>query len=191
MASDWLAGQLIRWRPDAIVDRVELIDTEALRRAGIQAVLLDIDNTIARWQCEAVAEPVRAWLQALEQAGISVCLVSNSLWSQRPVRMAAQLGVDYVPHAGKPRRRGLRQALQQLNVSPENAVIIGDQLFTDIWGGKRMRMRAILVRRVHRREFIGTYLHRLLESAVLWMLRRRNMLPGTEGMARPSNEPDR
>ncbi len=191
MAIHWLDRQLTRWRPDAIVDRVEQIDVEALRERGVRGVLLDIDNTIARWQCEKVAEPVQAWLQALKQADIPVCLVSNSLWSQRPVRMAAQLGVGYIPHAGKPRRRGLRQALQQIRVPPDQAVIVGDQLFTDIWGGRRMQMRTILVRRVHRREFIGTYLHRFLERVVLWLLRQRNLLPGTGGLTRPSNEPDR
>jgi predicted HAD superfamily phosphohydrolase YqeG len=47
--------------------------------------------------------------------------------------------------------------------------MVGDQLFTDIWGGNRLGIYTIWVRPMHPREFIGTKLSRQVEK---WLLKR-------------------
>jgi HAD superfamily phosphatase (TIGR01668 family) len=72
----------------------------------------------------------------------------------------------------KPSRQGFQKALELLQTTPDRAVMIGDQLFTDIWGANRMGMRSIWVERIHPREFVGTRLSRLVERILLRWLRR-------------------
>lgn len=166
----------LRWCPDEVVASVSEIQPESLKQRGIQAVLLDLDNTLVPWQKVDVPETVRQWIEAMKSAGLRLCLVSNTRRRRRLEMLAKELGVAYVPKAFKPRRYGLRQALEQLQATPQQAVMIGDQVFTDVWGGNRMGMRTILVLPMARREFIGTKVSRLLERILLWGYRRAGIL---------------
>lgn len=181
----------LRWCPDEVVSSVTEIDPEALKEQGIQAVLLDLDNTLVPWQRLDIPDAVRGWIEAMKKAGLRLCLVSNTRRRHRLEILAKELGIAYVPKAFKPRRYGLRQALEQLKATPQQAVMIGDQVFTDVWGGNRMGMRTVLVTPMARREFFGTKVSRLLERTLLWMYRRAGVLKqsaGTVGTIRASKE---
>ncbi len=171
----------LRWCPDEMVSSVTEIEPERLRHQGIRAVLLDLDNTLVPWQRMEVPGEVRQWIERMKQAGLRLCLVSNTRRRRRLEVLAKRLGISYVPRAFKPRRFGLRQALQLLQVPPEQAVMIGDQIFTDVWGGNRMGLRTILVSPLARREFIGTKVSRLLERILLWVYRRTGALAPPAG----------
>lgn len=171
------------WCPDEIVSSVTDIDPEALKKQGIQAVLLDLDNTLVPWQRLDMPDAVRRWVEAMKGAALRLCLVSNTRRRHRLEVLAKELGIAYVPKAFKPRRYGLRQALEQLKATPQQAVMIGDQIFTDVWGGNRMGMRTILVTPMARREFLGTKVSRLLERTLLWMYRRTGVLERGAGTA--------
>lgn len=175
----------LRWCPDEVVAGVTEIQPESLKQQGIQAVLLDLDNTLVPWQKVDVPEAVRQWIEAMKSAGLRLCLVSNTRRRHRLEILAKELGVAYVPKAFKPRRYGLRQALEQLQAIPQQAVMIGDQIFTDVWGGNRMGMRTILVLPMARREFIGTKVSRLLERILLWAYRRAGILRERREPAKP------
>ncbi len=166
----------MRWCPDEVVSSVTEIDPNRLKQQGVQAVLLDLDNTLVPWQRVEVPEEVRCWIESMKAAGLRLCLVSNTRRKRRLEVLAKRLDIDYVPRAFKPRRYGLRQALERLRATPEQAVMIGDQIFTDVWGGNRMAMRTILVAPLARHEFIGTRVSRLLERILLWVYRRAGLL---------------
>jgi HAD superfamily phosphatase (TIGR01668 family) len=156
--------------PDATCTDVTAISAQGLRRRGIRALVVDLDNTLSPWNDPSCAPRVAAWLRGLQAAGIAVCIVSNN----GPERVRAFLrhgGCDlpWVAHAGKPGRRAYRHALQLLEADPAHTAAVGDQLFTDVLGGKRAGLLTILVTPLARREFPLTRLLRLVEG---WWLRR-------------------
>ena len=111
------------------------IDLARLRARGVKLLLADLDNTLVPY---GVAEPnhqVRAWKAALEAAGITLFILSNSRRPGRAQRFAQALGVPYEGHAGKPKRGGFQRAMARMGVTPEETAIVGDQIFTDTWGG--------------------------------------------------------
>ena len=59
-----------------------------------------------------------------------------------------------------------------LGCTKENALFVGDQLFTDIWGAKRAGMHTILVKPIHPKEEIQIVLKRYLEKIVLACYRK-------------------
>ena len=67
-------------------------------------------------------------------------------------------------------------ALRALGVAGPNAAVVGDQLFTDVLGGKLAGMRAVLVKPLSGSEFPTTKIVRLLERPMLALLRRRGLL---------------
>ncbi len=152
------------------------IDAAELRSLGIEAVLLDLDNTLVGWQRHDIPAEVFAWIEALKAAGIRLCLVSNTRHGRRLVSLSQELGVPYVRRAWKPRRRGFLNALAELQAEPSKTAMVGDQMFTDVFGGNRMGLYTIMVRPMHRREFLGTKISRAAEWVLLGVFRRQKRI---------------
>ena len=124
------------------------LDLDALKERGIRVLFADLDNTLARYREKDPSEPLRLWKQGLEAAGIRVFIISNGRRPNRSGRFAQGLEVDYISHAGKPRAAAFHRALEQTGCPPEQALMVGDQIFTDIWGAHNGGVTAVLVRPV-------------------------------------------
>ncbi|MCR5777211.1 MAG: HAD hydrolase-like protein, partial [Lachnospiraceae bacterium] len=77
------------------------------------------------------------------------------------------VGADYIYKADKPLRRGYVEAMKRLGTDRDNTLFVGDQLFTDVWGAKRVGIRSILVKPINPKEEIQIVLKRYLEKIVL------------------------
>jgi HAD superfamily phosphatase (TIGR01668 family) len=154
--------------PHRMVDSVTSVLPQELRSRGIQGVILDLDNTLVLWLKEVMADEVVVWLRSLQEAGLKLCIMSNSIFGGRSVRIAAQLGCYNVRRARKPSRSGFRRAMAMMGTTPATTAMVGDQMFTDIWGGNRVGMYTIMVKQMERREFIYTrYISRPPERLLL------------------------
>ncbi len=160
---------LRRWCPDEHVQSVTELTPERLQAQGIRALLLDLDNTITPWRSREIPPEVRNWVHQMHSAGIKLCFVSNTRNIARLKWLSDILNIPYARGPMKPRRSMLRRAIEMLGVSPDETAIVGDQLFTDVWGGNRLGIRTIWVRPMHPREFVGTKISRAVER---WLLRR-------------------
>ena len=56
-------------------------------------------------------------------------------------------------------------------MNPEQVAVVGDQIFTDILGAKRLGLFAILVEPLNENEFFGTKLIRIIEKIVIKKLK--------------------
>lgn len=124
------------------------IDIHALAEQGVRVVLADLDNTLARYSERTPSQQLLEWKDALEQSGIRLFVVSNSRKSTRADQFCKAAGIPYIKHAGKPKKKGFLRAMELNDVTPEQAVMVGDQIFTDILGGNRCGIDTILVRPV-------------------------------------------
>ena len=59
----------------------------------------------------------------------------------------------YISHAGKPFSRGFRKAANRLGLSMREIAVIGDQIFTDVFGGNRAGALTCYVETLDRRFF--------------------------------------
>jgi HAD superfamily phosphatase (TIGR01668 family) len=133
---------------------------------GIKAVLLDLDNTLVEWNNPEPTVELKQWLAAVRARGMQPCLVSNNRGA-RVSEFAAKVGLPYVSRAVKPRRKGFREAMAKLGVTPAQTAVVGDQLFTDILGGNRSGAYTILVQPLHPRELLWTRMMRRFERPLL------------------------
>jgi len=162
--------------PSICAESVPQVDIADLKRRGIRALLLDLDNTLVRWKGWEIAPEVAAWVKEALAQGMKICVVSNTRSPKRLRQVSETLGIAHVKRGAKPRRGGFREALKLLDAQPGETAVIGDQVFTDILGGNRLGALTVLVRPMHRREFFGTKISRLFERVVLRLLDRRGML---------------
>ena len=132
--------------PHHLAESIYWLIPQQLKDQGIRLVLADLDNTLAPYE-EALPSPaLTAWKEELEALGITLFVVSNSRKSRRCPDFCAALGVPYVRHAGKPGVKGFQAALQQTRVPAREALMVGDQIFTDILGANRAGISSVLVR---------------------------------------------
>ena len=141
-----------------------------LRAAGIDAVLLDVDCTLKSYRDEEVAPEVKAWLAELQASGIRISLVSNGRGG-RIGRLAATLGLPFVPKALKPLPFGCRRAVRQESLDARRTAMVGDQIFADVPAGRLAGLISILVRPIRPEEEPWfTQLKRPLEKLMLrWL----------------------
>ena len=154
-----------RFFPDAIQESTYEIDFEALQRQCIKGVLFDIDNTLVEHGADATPRAI-ALFRKLEQLGIKSCLISNNK-EERVLRFNKEIGTKYIYDAHKPSGKNYRKAMELMGTDLSNTIFVGDQLFTDVFGAKRIGMRNILVRPIDPKEEIQIVLKRYLEKIVL------------------------
>ena len=155
--------------PQGVYPSVTALAPKALRAKGITLVLADLDNTLAPYKVLEPDPEVAAWKEALEREGIQLFILSNSRKPGRAQKYAEALGVPFQGHSGKPKKAGYLRAMERMGRDPRETVMVGDQIFTDIWGANRSGCVSILVEPIQ------------LEDTFFFHLKRRWEKPFTKG----------
>ena len=136
---------------------------EALARRGFKLLLADLDNTLVPYGVPLPDEKLKAWRDDLARHGVTLFILSNNRKEHRPRIFAEGLGVPFIGRAGKPKTPSFYRAMKQLGVTKEQTAIVGDQVFTDVLGGNRAGVSAILVEPIRLAGNPGRYLRYAVE----------------------------
>lgn len=130
------------FRPFLLKKDITAISVDMLKEWGTKAVLLDVDNTLTSHNSQGLSAEISVWLAAVKDAGITPVIVSNGK-EPRVRPFAEKLGFPFTASAAKPLPKGFSRARKQLGLQKSECVVIGDQIFTDVLGGKFAGMRVI------------------------------------------------
>ena len=142
----------MRVAPDLVLSDVFDLDAAQLRAMGIRHLAFDVDQTIAIAQAAAVDARRLQKLRSLAAELDSVSLATNS--RRDLVAMAASIGANLYQPTGllcrKPRRMYFRRfvrllAKQHPGVTPDQILMVGDQLKRDVLAAKRVGLRGALI----------------------------------------------
>lgn len=117
--------------PDYDFDTYKGVTPDFLKSIGKTCVLCDIDNTLVPYDVPHPTDDVCAWVRCLQENGIKIILVSNNE-KERVEKFNAPLGIPYLYKSGKPSRRTVKRAVKILEDNKNNAIMLGDQLLTDV-----------------------------------------------------------
>lgn len=159
-------GVLRQFSPVEAYHTLWEIELDRLVAAGKKLILIDIDNTLLPWRSEEFPPESLAWIARGRELGLEFCILSNTRNVARLHRLSEVMEIPYLTGKFKPSRAMYVQALEKFQVTPEQAVMIGDQLFTDVLGANRAGIEAIWVKPMTRREFVGTKVNRFAERFV-------------------------
>lgn len=164
--------------PNRYFDKKEDIPIEQYFEKGYRGILFDIDNTLVPHD-KPVDEKARLFIKRLKALGFGVCLISNN--DEERVKMFADpLEVSYVYKAWKPGSRGYLEGMKMLGTDLSNTLFVGDQIFTDIWGARRVGMYSILLDPIDPKEEIQIILKRIPEKFIKWNYRRTHKLKNNQ-----------
>lgn len=147
---------LRKFCPTEALGSINEIDLEQLAAEGRKLVIIDVDNTLMEWKSEEVPAETKAWVKRGQDVGLTFCILSNTRRHDRLDRIAKSLGIEWVKGKFKPNPEAYHRALEQFKVKPEEAIMVGDQLLTDILGASRAGIDSIWVQRISSVEFLGT-----------------------------------
>lgn len=161
--------------PDRVFDRYTDITADMLNQWGVKLLLCDLDYTLAPRSVATPDHTLKTWLDGCKKAGVSVMILSNNRSGKRVDTFCAGLGIPYVGHAGKPRRRGYREAMALTKVAENETAMLGDKLLTDVLGAKRSGILALMVEPLGGPVGIWNRVLHLLQRPFKFISKRRNI----------------
>jgi len=155
-----------KFKPTYKIESVEKIPFVLLERDNIKGLIFDVDNTISTMG-RGITDACYKWIEEAKRLGYKVCILSNSLNLKKVRKIMTDLEITGLCFARKPSTKGFEMALNLLDLKKEEVIMIGDQLFTDIWGANKFGIKSILVNPISKKEGPFTLIKRPFEKIIL------------------------
>ena len=151
--------------PNAHFNNVREITINFLQNNKINALILDVDNTLIDYDKNLSQDTVQ-WAENLKKDKIKLYILSNTNKQEKVKEVARKLQIEYIYFAKKPMKSGFKKIQKILNEEPEHIGVVGDQIFTDVVGGNRCKMFTILVEPIAEKDIWITLIKRPIENAI-------------------------
>lgn len=152
--------------PDIYIENVTKITMDLLNKNNIKALILDIDNTLIDLD-RNILEGAEDWTNEMKKNNIKLFILSNTNKVDKVEKVAKKLDIQYINFARKPSKSGFNKVKKILNLNSEEIGVVGDQIFTDVFGGNRSKMFTILTKPIDKRDILITKVKRPLERIVI------------------------
>ncbi len=157
---------LKKLHPNLLIDKVQDLDLRILSKNNIKGLIFDIDNTLAAHFQKEADDNILKWLERLKSQGFKFCIVSNAS-KERVTKFNEKISAYALHRASKPSKKSLLKAAKYMEIKPEETALVGDQIFTDVLGGNKLKMFTILVNPISEKEILFIKLKRNLEKWVI------------------------
>lgn len=170
--------------PEQSVRSFDDVDLKALRKKGIKVLFVDIDNTISAYGDTACSKRAASFLIRVRSEGIELVLLTNNTKKHADRVLRNRPDVKMLTFCLKPLPFALRRYLAYRKLKPHQAAALGDQLFTDMLGGKLAGVHTILCGKVSKEERKDTAIMRFMENIVYTRYERQGKIDRRDGYVR-------
>jgi HAD superfamily phosphatase (TIGR01668 family) len=161
--------------PKLRVNTVFDIGLEELYSRGYRGIITDLDNTLVGAKAPLATPELLLWFEKVKELGFKLIIVSNNNMD-RVSRFATPLNIEFVHQARKPINTPFVKAMKLMDLKPEQTIVVGDQMLTDVFGGNRLGLYTVLVLPISvKDEGIGTRINRRIEQIALTRLRKQGL----------------
>lgn len=154
------------FKPTFRAKKVTDITEKFLIKNNFCGIILDIDDTLTPHECPTAKPEIITWINGLKEVNIKIILVSNN-FKERVRKFAEQLDVPYISTGLKPLPFGMKKAIKKLKLLPNNLLVIGDQIFTDVVGANFLNIKSVLVDPISPSKTLVLKLKRFFEKPIL------------------------
>lgn len=174
--------------PNQAAQKFEDIDFDTALSDGRRYLCLDLDNTLLPQTGLKIEDSVKECLSDLRTSGKAqdVCLISNVIVPGPRVSRLRKLALELdIPHVvpgyfftRKPKPTPFRKALELLKARPEECVMVGDQIFSDVLGGNRMGFYTVWLEPISSDHWSTLIVgRRKRERPIIEEMKKRGLLP--------------
>ena len=161
--------------PDYFFNTFSDVNVDFLKKNAIDALILDIDNTLVPYEIRKPTDELLSWFNELKNAGIKVAFVSNNN-SERVNTFNEELGFFATYKSKKPFTKCLKKAISVMGSTEKTTALMGDQIFTDIVAGNTLSLLTVLVPPIKDKTDPFTRFKRLLERPIMKKIKKRENL---------------
>ncbi|SOC38490.1 YqeG family HAD IIIA-type phosphatase [Salinicoccus kekensis] len=161
--------------PTSYVEDFTKITPARLNQLDVKGIIIDLDNTLVGYDEMNADDRVLDWIELMRENGIKVTIVSNGK-EKRVSRFAKPHDIDYIFNARKPLSRNYKKAISAMGIPPQEIIMVGDQLMTDILGANLVGIKSILVMPVKSKDGFATLLNRRIEKFIMRYFRKKGLL---------------
>ena len=108
--------------PNIKLNRVTDINIELLKKYGIEALILDVDNTLSTHHGQILTDGLEEWLVYMKENGIKLTVLSNSK-RRRVEPFANRINLPFISLGLKPLPFGYIRAVKSLGTKRKNTAL--------------------------------------------------------------------
>ncbi len=153
-------------KPDYNLKNIYEINLNEFKTLGIKCLMFDLDSTVMISKSGMFLPETLEWFKSFEN-DFEVVIVSNNKNSDYIISAGNIAPCPIIGNANKPNPKVMAEYLKSKNISPREAVIIGDRPLTDILAGKLLGCKTILVGSINSNENLPTKFVRALERVTI------------------------
>lgn len=157
-----------KFYPDLIVPSPRSIPYDRLASMGFRIVLLDVDNTLVTHGSHEGDDFAKEIVLRVQKAGLIPVIASNAR-EHRARSFANSLGIDFIAQAKKPGIDAICLELTARSCERHNALMVGDQLLTDVWAARKANIPVILTQKRAEHEIITVKMKRVIERLLRFL----------------------
>jgi hypothetical protein len=152
--------------PTQYIQSIFNLDCEEMKKRNKKGIIFDIDNTLVPYDVKEPTQEIIDYFCSLKEKGFKITLMSNNT-EDRVLKFNEKLKVLAIHKSKKPSIRSFKRALKLMALEKDEVVIVGDQVFTDVYGGNKAGIETILVRPVSDKDEWITKIKRGIERKVI------------------------
>ncbi len=154
------------FKPDLMTECISDVTSEWILNNKIDFIIIDVDNTLVIKGTDIVDEKTDIWLKEITKICKTVLICSNNTRNVA-YRLSKRYSCYGFNLALKPFKFKVQSFIDKNKINYSNGCIIGDQVFTDIYLGKRLKFKTVLVLLLDRQDYGITKLFRFIENKLL------------------------
>lgn len=151
-----------RFIPYCVAKSIYAIEPSFFQKHGISTLFVDLDNTLDAYHQSHPTKRALELKKLLSLLGIEIIVVSNNT-SKRVSTYANELGVRFVGSLKKPFAYKLKKFIKNSKIDVNKAMMIGDQIITDVCCGNGAGLRVILTDKLVNEDQWTTKFNRLFD----------------------------
>lgn len=165
--------------PYEYVESVFSVDYNKLYNNGFKGIIFDIDNTLVHHGDDSTKE-IDELFKEIQGIGLKTIILSNN-GEERIKRFLKNIDSLYICNAEKPKVTNYLKAVEMMGIKKEEAIFIGDQIFTDILGANRSKIANILVKYIREKNETKIGKRRQAENIILKLYKRNKSVQNRLG----------
>ena len=164
-----------RLTPFAVSQNIYDIDVNFFVKNKIKYIFCDLDNTLDAYYSEIASDKAIDFKNKVQKKGIKLIVISNNT-KKRVSKYAKSLNCDYLYSTRKPLIFKLKSFIKKNQIDKNNAIIIGDQVFTDVWFGNRLEIKTILCENLVPKDQFFTKINKFFDKYIRKFLTKKGRM---------------
>lgn len=148
------------------------IPIQFYKENNIKIIFCDLDNTLDPFYVKEPTLKAYNLVKNLQDNDIQLIITSNN-HGERVTRYSKLLGVECHYSSQKPLGYRLRRFIKKNNFNPNEIVMIGDQLLTDVIASKNTKVRSILTEPSVKGDLPITRFNRVIDKFIRRIIKKK------------------